>query len=122
MSSGIDKKYDMIHSTEGTEWHKFAKPVDIIGEDVFRLYRAPIREVPVCASVPSLVEGMPDETVILPNHKTLILDYRGIREDLEGADALVPLHIPKSAYRPVTNGEVIDMMNAALAEVLASPT
>lgn len=122
MSSGIDKKYDMIHSTEGTEWHKFATHVPVIGEDVFRLYRAPIREVPVCASVPSLIEGMPDETVILPNHKTLILDYRGIRKDLIGADALVPLHIPKNAYRSVPPGEIIDMCNEALAEVLADGT
>lgn len=120
MSSGIDKTYDIIHSTEGTEWHKFATPVPSIGEEIFAMYRAPIIESPLYFSTggnPLDSSGPAFQQV--ESHKILIADCRGIRPDLAPHNQLIPLHVPKTSYRPITNGEVIDMMNAALAEVLA---
>lgn len=112
MASGIDKTYDLIYSTEGTEWHKFAKVREVIGEDEFAQFRAPIIESPLCASIDGLI-------LPIDSHKVLIADCRGIRPDLAPERQLIPLHVPKNSYRPITNGDVIDMMNAALADVLA---
>ena len=120
MGSGIDSTYDIIHSTQGTEWHKFAKPVETIGEDIFAMYRAPIIESPLFFSTggnPLDSSGPAFQQV--ESHKILIADCRGIRPDLAPQHQMIPLHVPKTSYRPITNGEVIDMMNAALADVLA---
>lgn len=120
MSAGIDKTYDIIHSTEGTEWHQFAKPVEKIGEDIFAMYRAPIIESPLYFSTggnPLDSSGPAFQRV--ESHKILIADCRGIRPDLAPEHQLIPLHVPKTSYCPITNGEIIDMMNAALADVLA---
>lgn len=112
MAHGIDSTYDIIHSTQGTEWHKLATVAPTIDETIFAQYRAPIIESPMCATVDGIL-------VPIDSHKVLIADNRGIRPDLSPENQLIPLHVPKNSYRPITNGEVIDMMQAALADVLA---
>lgn len=49
-------------------------------------------------------------------HKTISADLRGIRPDLEelGEDLIVPLHIPKKSYFPITNARAFDTVMEAM--------
>lgn len=115
MSAGIDSKYDIIYSVEGTEWHGQARHVEKIEEKGIEPILFDIIESPVFVQV----DG---NSVNLENYKVLCADYRGIRDDLQPGEQILPLHIPKAGYKVITNRGVWDLMNESLKEVGATVT
>ena len=115
MAHGIIKPYDLVFSTEGTEWHQLATQVEAIDSKTIKPLLFPIVEGDIVIAV----DGV---KVPMANHKALVADLRG-RKDLIGTgDDMIPLHIPKQSYRPIENGEVWDVMSKSLADLKAKIT
>jgi hypothetical protein len=108
MSHKIEKPHDMVLSTEGTEWHKLATHLPAIGDMEVELMLFDIVESPAFVTI----DGM---QTALEDYKVLVADHRKCRSDLSGSDALVPLHIPKSGYRVISNREIWNVMKQSLA-------
>ena len=109
MAHGIEKPIDIVLSTKGSEWHGLADTVDAIDGDTIKPLCFPILE----GAVVIPIDG---KNVPMSNHKALVADLRG-RADLAGTEnELVPLHIPKNGYRPITNGEVWQALTDALKD------
>jgi hypothetical protein len=133
MSSGIDKEVDLIYSTEGSEWHKFATPSDIITAEQVKRLCPTIIENPLFAQVPELgqvinplTESFEGEevptgrfiSVPIPSHKVMLADYRLCRPEMVAVNGgVVPLHVPKNSYRPIGNWEVWEMLQDVLKEI-----
>lgn len=102
MAHGIEPQ-DLIFSTSGTEWHGKANVVTSIAEEQINAISFPIIE----GEVVCMVDG---QTVKLDNYKTLIADLRhrgdGTQFELPVEDRLIPLHIPRASYAPISNRDV----------------
>jgi hypothetical protein len=110
MASGINQKYDKIWSNQGTEWHRVAIPVEKITKELVKPSLFPIIQSP--ANV--IVDG---NNIQLDKYKVLCADYRGIRDDLEENELILPLHIPKSGYQVIENEKVWDMMEKTIKDL-----
>jgi phage/plasmid-like protein (TIGR03299 family) len=115
MASGIVQEVDEIYSNEGTEWHGSAILTKVITKkEVQRILWS-------IAQSPALVE-IDGSKIVLPNHKVLCADMRGVRTDLDESNGIIPLHIPKNGYQVITNEQVWDMMESALKDLDATIT
>jgi len=110
MAHKIESPWDMVLSTEGTEWHGLAQHLEVIGEEQVAPALFDIIESPCFVKI----DG--DDTY-LPDYKVLVADHRTCRPDLIPTQQLVPLHIPKAGYRIISNREVWDTMNRALKDL-----
>ena len=106
MSHGIEKQ-DIVFSTKDTEWHGLARKVDAIGDTEIAEISFPI----IQGKMTAIVDG---QEVKMNGHKVIIADLRH-RLDLPESDRLLPLHVPKDSYTPISNGDCFDM-----AKTLAS--
>jgi hypothetical protein len=110
MSHKIEKPHDMVLSTEGTEWHKLATHLPMIGDMEVAPMLFDIVESPALVTI----DGVQTQ---LEDYKVLVADHRKCRSDLSGSDALVPLHIPKSGYKVISNREIWNTMQSALRDL-----
>ncbi len=116
MSHEIDPNIDEVYSTKGPEWHNMAKPVQVITPELVKRLCPTIHEM-------QLVGVIDGQQVSMPDHKALVADYREARPELVNADgtfsefAFVPLHIPKNSYKVITNCELFEALQKALADV-----
>lgn len=110
MSHGIFQPHDIVQSTEGTEWHTFAEHREFIGDKEVEKQLFPIVESPAFV----MIDGV---QTTLDNYKVLVADHRSVRPDLVGADALVPLHIPKAGYKVISNREIWNVMQQSLRDL-----
>lgn len=114
MASGITK-YDRIYSIEGTEWHRTAIHKAKILRDEIKDILWKIIQSPAMVQV----DG---NSIELSNYKVLCADMRGLRDDLEENDQIVPLHIPKAGYQVIDNVQVWEVMEKALKDLDATIT
>ncbi len=110
MSHKIEKPHDMVLSTEGTEWHNLATHLAVIGDTEVAPMLFDIVESPALVTIDGVQTALED-------YKVLVADHRSVRPDLIGADALVPLHIPKAGYKVITNREIWNTMQKALRDL-----
>lgn len=110
MSHKIEQPWDIVQSTEGTEWHKLAKVRAIIGDAEVEEQLFDIVESPALVTIDGVQTTLED-------YKVLVADHRRVRPDLIGANALVPLHIPKAGYKVITNREVWNVMQKSLRDL-----
>ena len=110
MSHKIEKPHDMVLSTQGTEWHKLATHLPTIGDMEVAPMLFDIVESPAFVTI----DGVQTQ---LEDYKVLVADHRKVRSDLSGSDALVPLHIPKSGYRVISNREIWNVMKQSLQDL-----
>ncbi len=115
MSSGIVKPHDMVLSVEGTEWHTAADHVEEINDVNIKPLLYPIQESPALV----YVDG---RQITLDKYKVLLADHRACRDDLDVADQIVPLHIPKNGYTPIPNGDVWTMIQESIKDLGARIT
>jgi len=145
MSHGIIKPIDKVLSIKNPEWHGLADVVERIGDDelaplLFDIIqgnvftgKGNIRELLNSARL-MLAQPAPDTAAIsamlaeivlaeMPHHQALVADIGKVRPDLVGTeDEQVPLHIPKKAYKPITNKELWEALKVALQDVGAEVT
>jgi hypothetical protein len=100
MSHGIQNQ-DIVYSTKDTEWHGLARKVDAIGETEIAEISFPI----IQGKMTCEVDG---QTVKLDGHKVIVADLRH-RLDLPENERLLPLHVPKESYMPISNRDCFDM-------------
>lgn len=110
MSHKIEKPHDQVLSIQGTEWHKLATHLPVIGDAEVAPLLFDIVESPAFV----VIDG---QQTALENYKVLVADHRKVRPDLIGADALVPLHIPKSGYKVISNREIWNVMQKSLRDL-----
>lgn len=110
MAHKIEQPHDIVLSIAGTEWHGLANHVSAIGDSEVSPLLFDIIESPAFVQV----DG---ETATLEDYKVLVADHRKVRPDLSGRDALVPLHIPKSGYKVMSNREIWNTMQKALRDL-----
>ena len=110
MSHKIEKPHDQVLSIEGTEWHKLATHLSVIGDNEVAPLLFDIVESPAFV----MIDG---EQTTLDNYKVLVADHRSVRSDLSGSDALVPLHIPKAGYKVISNREIWNVMQQSLRDL-----
>lgn len=110
MAHKIEKPHDMVLSTQGTEWHKLATHLALIGDMEVEPMLFDIVESPAFVTIDGTQTALED-------YKVLVADHRKVRSDLSGADALVPLHIPKSGYKVISNREIWNTMKKALQDL-----
>lgn len=110
MASGIDTKYDIIYSTEGTEWHGMARHTETITEETVQPVLFPIVESPAMVKI----DG---QDIVLPNHKVLCADLRQCREDLTAGENILPLHIPRAGYQTIPNKRIWNIMSESLKDM-----
>lgn len=110
MAHKIEKPHDMVLSTEGTEWHKLATHLAVIGDSEVAPMLFDIVESPALVTI----DGVQTQ---LEDYKVLVADHRKCRPDLSGSDALVPLHIPKAGYKVISNLEIWNTMQRALRDL-----
>ena len=115
MAAGIEKPYDIVLSTEGTEWHGEAEVHPIISREIAKRTFFKVAESPAQVTI----DG---QSINLDKYKVLVADHRGVRDDLEAEDQLIPLHIPKSGYTSIANEAVWDVMEGALKDIGAKIT
>lgn len=115
MAHMIEKPWDMVYSIEGTEWHRIADHVPMIGEDQFKRLAFGIIESPAIVHI----DG---QSVNLDGYKVLVADHRACRDDLTPDQQLVPLHIPKAGYKVIDNRRMIDLMTNAFRDLGAKVT
>jgi hypothetical protein len=110
MSHKIEKPHDQVLSIQGTEWHKLATHLPVIGDDEVAPLLFDIVESPAFV----MIDG---EQATLEDYKVLVADHRKVRPDLSGRDALVPLHIPKAGYKVISNREIWNVMQKSLRDL-----
>lgn len=116
MSHEIFAPIDIVISTEGVNWHGLARVEPEITDELVRILCPKIIQSAVVCQID-------DETVPVPNYQILVADYRACRPDLvaEGL-ALVPLHVPKDSYQPISNWEIWEALKKGLSECGARVT
>jgi hypothetical protein len=98
---GLQLPIDKVYSTEeyGYSWHKLdnivSKP-SIEIEDIKEIL-PPVIEVQAAAK---LSDGTYKD---IEGRKILLADYSQVRDNLEGMESMVPLHIPKNSYGVISN-------------------
>ncbi len=115
MSHGIEQPWDMVDSIEGTEWHSMANHRQLIDREVAKRHFFQIIESPALVYVD-------DRQINLDKYKVLLADHRACRDDLDVADQIVPLHIPKNGYTPISNESVWDTLQDAIKDLGARIT
>lgn len=115
MAHCIELPHDKVLSIEGTEWHGLAEQKEEITKEEVKPILHTVKESPALVNI----DG---QEIPLDNYKVLVADYRTCRTDLDEADQLVPLHIPKAGYKVIQNEEVWDTMETALKGVGAKVT
>jgi hypothetical protein len=110
MAHKIELPHDIVLSTEGTEWHGLAQVVNAISDTEVSPQLFDIIESPAFIEVDGIQQNLSD-------YKVLVADHRNCRPDLSTQDALVPLHIPKSGYRVISNREVWETMQRSLKDL-----
>jgi len=110
MAHKIEMPHDMVLSVEGTEWHGLAQHLEVIGDEQVAPALFDIIESPCFVKVG-------EDDTYLEDYKVLIADHRKCRPDLRPTEQLVPLHIPKSGYRIISNREIWNTMNKALRDL-----
>jgi hypothetical protein len=110
MSHKIEQPHDIVLSVQGTEWHGLAQHVSAIGDDEVAPLLVPIVESPAFVTIDGVQTALED-------YKVLVADHRGVRPDLVGSDALVPLHIPKAGYKVISNREIWEVMQKSLRDL-----
>lgn len=72
----------------------------------------------------SAIKGIVSNIVPVPAYKMLVADYREVRPDLinEPCGALIPLHVPKTSYGEIENGELWEVCKNSLKDVDAKVT
>lgn len=115
MGHGIEEPHDIVDSIEGTEWHSKANHRKEITEEIAERHFIDIIQSP--AKV--YVDG---REMILDKWQVLLADYRKCRDDLAVVDQIVPLHIPKAGYMPISNREVYETLQAAVKDLGAKIT
>lgn len=104
------EEFDLTYSVLSPEWHGKAIVVPEINSDVVR----PIL-FPMVSGVPSVTVEETGDVIRVDGYKTILADLRH-REDLPECDRrFVPIHTPRESYRIITNEEVWDCMQAAIA-------
>ena len=78
MSHKIEKPHDQVLSIEGTEWHKLATHLSVIGDNEVAPLLFDIVESPAFV----MIDG---EQTTLDNYKVLVADHRSVRSDLSGS-------------------------------------
>lgn len=109
MSHGIVLPWDIVDSIECTEWHSMANHRQVIDREVAKKHFNPIMESPALV----YVDG---RQITLDKYKVLLGDYRH-RDDIDVADQIIPLHIPKAGYTPISNEEVWNTLEAAIKDL-----
>ena len=115
MAHMIEKPHDIVYSIEGTEWHRIADHVPVIGETEFNRLAFGIIESPAIVQI----DG---QSVNLDGYKVLVADHRTCRDDLTPDQQLVPLHIPKAGYKVIDNRRMMDLMTNAFRDLGAKVT
>lgn len=110
MAHGINKPYDIILSTDSTEWHGLATKVDAIGAEEIKPLLFPIVEEEIYSKS---ADGIYTR---IPKHKSLMADLSH-RTDLPADDRRIFIHAPKEGYRKIENKEVWETMEKALKDV-----
>jgi hypothetical protein len=117
-------EYDLTYSILSSEWHGKAIVEPVLNkETINRLF------VPMLAGMPTVsvetgdydADGMPVMVSIpVEGYKTILADCRG-RDDLpQYLRKFVPIHTPKESYRIITNDEIWDCMESAIADLEGS--
>lgn len=108
MSHGIEKPVDKVYSLEeiGLSWHGLDDLVPEINRESVRPILAPIKTGEI------QFEGFP-----LKGYKSIVADYRGIRDDLEEIDQVCPLHVSKESYQEIDNLSLFECAEDALRGV-----
>jgi hypothetical protein len=110
MGHGIEQPWDMVDSIEGTEWHSMANHRQVIDREVAKKHFFKVAESPALV----YLDG---RQITLDKYKVLLADHRECRDDLEVVDQIVPLHIPKAGYTPISNEEVWNTLEAAIKDL-----
>lgn len=114
MAHGIVTPYDQVLSTTSKEWHGLATVVERIDDSTVEPLLFPIIEGETYVRIG-------DQTIKVPNRKTLVADLRGrsVNPDapfyLEPDDNLIPMHSPKDSYQPIPNRDIWDGLKVAIA-------
>lgn len=113
MAHGLQLPIDKVYSTEeyGYSWHQLDtivnKPtLDI--EDIKEIL-PPIIEVQAAAK---LADGSYKD---IEGRKILLADYSQVRDNLDGMEAMVPLHIPKNSYGVISNQQWFECLQKSIA-------
>ncbi len=114
MGHGIELPHDIVDSIEGTEWHTMATHRKVIDLEVAKRHFNPIIQSPALV----YVDG---RQIMLDKYQVLLGDYRH-RDDIPLEDQIVPLHIPKATYTPISNEEVFTTLQAAIKDLGARIT
>jgi hypothetical protein len=124
--------HDRVYSKEGTEWHGLAIHTPTNEEMVSAIESNLL--FPILQGTPSLI--MPDgSTIVLSEYQTIVADI-GDRNEIDYSEderyededpepepeRYVPLHTPKSSYRPISNREVYECVKQAIINTGATIT
>ncbi len=112
------EKQDLVFSTKSTEWHGLAKVVPSIGDAEIDLLHFPVLET----NFGFEVDGI---TIPMKDYKVIAADLRH-RTDLPESERIVPLHIPKQGYCPISNRELfqqgLDICKGLDVEIVTAGT
>jgi hypothetical protein len=112
MSHLIEENIDRVYSIEGTEWHGLAIPTKEIDDTALNALSHDIIESPTYGNI----DGKGNFREI-PNFKTLFIDMRKSRPDLDSALQIRPVHVPKTTYRVIDNRHVIKCMKDSFKDL-----
>lgn len=121
MSHEIYPPIDEVYTTSGNgEWHNLAKAP--LAEDNGEIGDATVNRLCPDVREMRLVGEIDGQTVVMPDHKALVADYRAVRPEFVGPNgelseyAFVPLHIPKNGYKVIGNCEIYQATKAAIKD------
>lgn len=113
MGHGLIMPIDQVYSTEeyGYSWHQLDHIVnkDSIDIDDIKEILPPIIEVQAAAK---MADGTYKD---LEGRKVLLADYSQVRDNIEGMEAQVPLHIPKNSYGVISNQQWFECLQKSIA-------
>jgi phage/plasmid-like protein (TIGR03299 family) len=102
------EEHDTVLSTEGVEWHGLAKHVPVIDDATVEEHHLLF---PIITGKPSILTE-DGETIELESYQTILADIR----QRGGEERYVPLHVPKSSYRPISNREIWECIKASIED------
>lgn len=113
MGHGLQLPIDKVYSTEeyGYSWHQLDTIVNkpsIELEDIKEIL-PPIIEVQAAAK---LSDGTYKD---IEGRKILLADYSAVRDNTDGMEAMVPLHVPKDSYGVISNQQWFECLQKSIA-------
>lgn len=105
MAHQIEKPWDRVFSTVGTEWHGLAEKKETIDRETLKPLFAPIVEG-------EIVVQLGGETVKLED-KAIVADYR-FRDDIPEGQRIRPLSVMGKDYRVINNEEIFGAVEEAI--------